>query len=220
MTAADDLQYVRSTGDLRSTFREEARSFFILSLMNIVFAALAMAFGISAVVVNIPQLADGGGILPLVSLLLGGIAAAVGIWWLAGSAGILGDVDDLRDEARALQESDEEILRLMIGMMALYRERRPTVRRMILVSRIGGAIFLFLGVVRAIQLAGLAGSMGGALETYAVYLGIGGVIVTAGMAAAALLVSILFARYAAAWEGRLEETARAEGALKSTLERD
>ncbi len=218
MRADGDLPYV--TEEFRSTFHAEARSFFMLSLMNIVFAAMAVAFGISAVVVNVPQLAAGMGILPLLSLLLGGIAAAVGIGWLAESAQILGDVDDLRDEANGLQEGDEDLLRLMIGMMALYRERRPTVQRMILVSRIGGAIFLFLGVVRAIQLAGLAGSMGSALETYAVYLGIGGVLVTAGMAAAALLVSILFSRYAAAWEDRLAETARAEAALQGTLERD
>ena len=201
------------TENLRSRFNAEVRSFFTLSLVNIVFAAITMAFGIAGVVTGIQQLValQGVELVSLSTFPLGVIAAVVGIWWLTQSAKILSDVNDLRDEAEKLPEtsSDEESLRLMIEMMALYRDQRTTVQRMILFSRIGGAVFIGLGVANVIS----------AISTVPLQpLQLVGAPLNIAIGFAAFYVSILFGRYSAAWESRLDETARAEAALKQTME--
>jgi hypothetical protein len=157
-----------------------------------------------------------------VYLLLGGIATIVGLWWLPKGAEVLGDVADIREEADALKSrgNDEEVLRLMIRMMALYRDRRETVQRMVLISRVGGGIFLLSGVFNLIRFIMLVTRMGSPMETFAIILGIIGRGITVGMGGAALLVSFLFGKYSTAWEARLADSTRAEAVLTQRMEQE
>jgi len=175
--------------------------------MNIIFAALTMAFGMSAVILGILGLVGAGdGLLSsLVSLLLGGAAFIIGIRWIMASAGILGEVGDLRREARALNGggTDEDVRRLMVRMLGIYRDRKTTVERMLLVAKIGGAVFLLIGGYN------LAIALGGAENPFVLY---GGVIAAAmnfGIGIAALFLSVLFGKYRAAWGVRLRESEKA-----------
>jgi hypothetical protein len=215
---------IRMTERIQRAFYEELRGFFALAVMNIVFAALTMAFGISIVVTQVFPMLEAGEIQIASSayLLLGGIAAIVGLWWLPKSAEVLGDVADIREEVHALNDrvNDDESLRLMIGMMALYRDRKETVQRMVLISRVGGAIFLLSGVFNLIRFIMLVTRMGSAMDTFALSLGIIGMGITVGMGGAALLISFLFGKYSAAWEARLAESTRAEAVLTRSMEQE
>jgi hypothetical protein len=146
---------------------------------------------------------------------LGGGAFVVGIRWVLESAGILSDVADLRREAGALDESsDEDLLRVMIGMMGVYRERRETVERMILIAKVGGAVFLVFGGWNLVT------ALAGAHDTFVLYGGLVAAAMNLGIGGAAILVSRLFGRYRAAWEARLGESAKAETALTARMEQD
>ncbi len=205
------------TDDMQTACSRELRSFFFLSVANLVFAAMTMAFGLSGVVSGVAGIAGAGGVAPfsLASLALGVVAGVVGIRWVLESAGVLSDVTDLQEEAAARDESgDEDVLRIMIGMMGIYRDRRETVERMILVAKIGGAVFLVLGGLN------LATALGGAQEPFVLYGGLVAAALNLGVGGAALFVSRLVGRYRAAWEARLGESAKAEAALTAAMERD
>ncbi len=202
---------------MRKTCARELRSFSRLSVANIVFAAMAMAFGVSGAVTGITAMVGAGEIIPVsfVSLLLGGAAFVVGIRWIRESARVLHDSSDLRREARTLDaSSDEDVLRIMIGMMGVYRDRRVTVERMILIAKVGGAVFLGLGV------SDLVTALGGAHDPVVLYGGFVAAVLNIVIGVAALRVSLLVGRYRAAWEARLRESAKAEAALTATMEQD
>lgn len=211
--------------DISGTFHEELRSFFALSVLNIVFAALTMALGISTVTTQAARMiAEGAYVLSSPGLLLGVIAAVVGFMWLPESARMLGDVTSLQDEARTAEgNGDEAGLRLMIGMIALYRNQRSTVQRMILVSKAGGAVFLVLGLFNlAIVLMAFAARppLAGASDPVMLAVGVAGAAINIAIGVAALYTSILIGRYSSAWEARLEDSERAGSVLDRTLERD
>jgi hypothetical protein len=152
------------------------------------------------------------------------IVTVVGFMWLPESARMLSDVTSLQDKARASEGGGEESdLELMIEMIAIYRNRRSTVQRMILVSKAGGVIFLVLGLFNmAIVLMAFAAQppMTGASDPVMLVAGMLGAAVNIAIGVAALYTSVLFGRYSTAWEARLDESMRAEAALTHALEQD
>lgn len=205
-----------------TAFHAELRSFFALALLNIVFAALTLAFGVSIVVTQASALLGAGTVQPgpAAYLLLGGGAALVGLWWLPKGAQVLGDVDDIREEAEtSVDRGPEEALRLMVRMMALYRDQREVIERMVLVSRIGGVVFLLAGALNLVGLVAQVVETDGAAAP-STPIGVAGVAVTLGMGVVALVVSALFEKYRAAWETRLAESDRVDAILDRQMERE
>lgn len=210
------------TVEIETTFHEELRSFFALALLNIVFAALTLAFGVSIVITQVLALLDAGTvqIVPVAYLLLGGVAAVVGLWWLPRSAEVFGDVEDLQEAEARADHDTEEMVRLMVRMMALYRDRRELVGGMVLVARIGGAIFLLVSVINLVRLVVQVTGPAGTGAPLTIPIGIAGIAVTAGMGVAALLISVLFGRYSAAWDTRLAESDRVGKILTQVLRQE
>lgn len=211
------------TDETGTAFHEELRSFFALALLNIVFAALTLAFGISIVVTQALALLAAGTIQTGSDayLLLGASAAVVGLWWIPKSAQVFGDVEDIQEEAEALTDhSTEEVLRLMVRMMALYRDQKEVIGRMVLVSRIGGAVFFLVSVFNLIGLVAQVTGTDSATEPFTISIGIAGIAVTIGMGVAALVVSALFGKYSAAWDSRLAESDRVDAILDQKMEQE
>ncbi|MDD1670388.1 MAG: hypothetical protein LUQ67_03615 [Methanomicrobiales archaeon] len=200
------------------TFAFELRSFFALCLLSLVFGALALAFGLQFIVTAILGMATTGdfGILPFLQALIGWAGAVIGFRWILSSAGILKGVNRIRREYTALGKpvSGEAITGLIIRMMAHYRENWKTIWRMNLISTVGGAIFLALGLANLLQ--GITGLTGAANISALLPFLAAAINLTIGLVC--LFLSSWFRRYARAWELRLIEASRWEENLKQSME--
>jgi hypothetical protein len=199
---------------LSDQFTGELRSFFILSLLNVVFGAQALAFGIQFIVTAMLALMEEGAamLIPGIQALAGGVLVVLGLRWILSSVHILSGVTKLRRARRNIEDSapDEILTRLIIRMMAHYRENRETIRVMTLICILGGLLFLALGTVNLIQ-AFAEGTGSGSTSLIAA-----GINLTIGTVS--ILSSFGFRTYAAAWDLRLAEASRSEAALQNVLE--
>ena len=200
------------------TFAFELRSFFALCLLSLVFGALALAFGLQFIVTAILGMATTGdfGILPFLQALIGWAGAVIGFRWILSSAGILKGVNRIQRAYTALEKpvSGEAITGLIIRMMAHYRENWKTIWRMNLISTVGGAIFLALGLANLLQ--GITGLTGAANISALLPFLAAAINLTIGLVC--LFLSSWFRRYARAWELRLIEASRWEENLKQSME--
>jgi hypothetical protein len=215
-------------------FAAELRSFFSLCLLNLVFGAMILAFGVQFIVTSVLALAEGEASLGFaaVQVLAWGAIAFLGLRWILSSVKVMRGVTVIRREYRALEEpvSGEALTGLIVRMMAQYRENRQAVRRMTLICTLGGAIFLALGVLNL--LAGISAAMAGTGPLYIFLVqagltsGIGRSLflsfVAAGINLAIGIVSLRlsswFRRYSRAWDLRLAEASRSGEALRHALE--
>lgn len=199
----------------------ELRSFFVLCVLNLVFAAMLMAFGMQFIVTSVLAMAEAGILqwFPVFQVLVGWAAAVVGLRWIISTATIMEGVTEIRSEFEALEEpvSPEAFTGLILRMMAHHRENWKTIWRMNLICTLGGAVFLALGVLNLFQgISALLSARGMvslvlAIVAAGINLTIGGVC---------LLFSSWFRRYSRAWERRLIEASQSEEALRHAMEQE
>ncbi len=205
--------------DLRKQFEEEIRNFWTLALLNLVFAAITMAFGISFVVTRLLEMVQAGTpeLLSVVIVAVGFFAAGLGLKWMLSSVQIFRGVKEIKSGYDALAGVTEEtITGFIIRLTAQYREKRATIRMMILVCTIGGCCFLGLGILNGIQFLG--GITSGTFTMN--YLLVPSALLALGIGVVSLLNSIYFRRYSFIWDLRLQEAARTGEILEKTLEQD
>ncbi len=209
------------TKDLTNDFKAELRSFFALSLFNMVFGALAMAFGILFIVTAGVALQNNAlRTIPLFIQVLVGVAAAVlGLRWILSTTKIFRGVNEVRKEYRAAEKPvpGETLTRLIVRMMAHYRENKMTIRAMTVICAIGGLIYLALGITNIFQ--GVAWLQApGSVNPPALAFLAAGINLTIGLVS--LFSSTWFHRYSASWDARLDEANRSEEILKRTLDQE
>ena len=233
-TIMDPAMTEKTLQETSQNFASELRSFFALCVLNLVFGALILAFGVQYIVTSVLALVEGGSSLAVaaVQVLAWGAIAFLGFRWILSSVEVMGSVAEIRDEFRALEEpvSGETLTGLIIRMMALYRENREAIRLMTLVCTLGGIIFIVLGLLNLV--AGISALVAGTgpLYPFMVRAGLTGGIgespffsfLAAGINLAIGMVSLLlsswFRRYSRAWDLRLEEASRSEEALRHAME--
>ncbi len=207
------------TNTTYSHFRSELNSFFALIVLNLVFGALAMAFGIQFIVGSVFGQTGPLGI-PVVRVFAGAVAMVsfgLGLAWVISSAEILEGIEGIFSEFWYRNEPiPGEILTCgIVGMVSQYREHKDTIQRMILVCTLGGCCFLILGIVNSLEF--LSVSLSGGAFTLNNYLLIPAALVTLGIALVSLLSSYYFGKFAKAWDLRLAETVRSENLLERTF---
>jgi hypothetical protein len=199
-------------------FKSELNSFFALSLLNIVFGALAMAFGVQFIVSSVLGL-TGGQSLPLriVSGSISMVCFGLGIAWIISSVEIFEGIEGIRTESKDWTGpvSDETLTSGIVQMIAHYRENRKTIRMMILVCTLGGFCFLVLGIINSMEFFSISLSSG--RFTLNSYLLIPSALLTLGVALASLLSSYYFSNFSRVWDLRLQETVRSEDTLKKSM---
>jgi len=133
----------------------ELHVFLILSTVNIIFGALTMAIGISTFINNIQMIIpfEEGFFLNSFFIIYGGIASIIGIWWIILSVSNLDFITDLKIDLYKKRKniSDEYITKSIIQMVSYYRENNKTIRRMIIISKIGGYFFILIGILSIIN---------------------------------------------------------------------
>jgi len=208
-----------------SQFRTEIRHFFLISLLNLVFAAIAIALGVQYIVTAIigqtlDPLIPGFPVIPGMRMLTGVIAMCcfvLGIRWILSTVRIFkGTViikDDLRKGGDAI--TDNRLTCLIVRMLAHYRDNRRTIRTMILVCTLGGVCFFVLGMANSLKVLSI--SSGGFAFTLDNLLLIPAMLLTLGISLASLFSSYYFSKFAQVWEQRLREINESECALKQKL---
>jgi len=207
------------TDETLTRFKSELNSFSILVLMNLVFGALVMAFGVQFIVTSVSGLTNGQSLslLRIVAGSLSMVCFGLGISWIISSVEILDGIDSIRSEFKDLTGpvSDETLTSGIVGMMAHYRGNKKTIRTMILVCSLGGFCFLALAIINSMEFFSISLSSG--RLTLNNYLLIPSVLLTLGVALVSLLSSYYFTHFSRAWDQRLQETARYEDTLKKSL---
>ncbi len=210
---------------LREQFKGELRTFFTLSLLNLVFAALAMAFGVTIIVQQATSMAGAlrAG-LPVyaspVILVVAVLAFLLGLKWITASARIFGGIEEIREASTALagQGTEEEVTGLIIRMITHYRENRQVIEQMILVCTLGGCCFLVLGILNSVEFVSTGVSSGMFRVDLLDSLLLPSALITLCMGLVSLLNSFLFWKYSSVWDRRMEEITRSEAELQRTME--
>lgn len=204
--------------ETKEKFKKELWSFFGLTILNLVIAALAMGLGISTTLTNLFGMIESSQIQAIMVLLMaiGIMATIAGLYWLLQIAEIIDGVDDLKTAYDGLRDGDgEEATGLFVKMLAYYRSNKSIVSRMILLGRVGGILFLLVGGIGMLQ-AGASMVSSGVLTENLTQL-LGGVTAFA-VGIAGFVISRYFSIYSKIWDTRLQETAHIEETLKQKLE--
>ena len=199
-------------------FRNELTALFVIVVLNIVFGALAMAFGVQYMVSSVSGQAAGQSIiLRMVAGSVAMICFGLGIAWIISSVTIFDGIEELREEFQDRKKpvSDETLTSGIIRMMAHYRQNTKTIHTMILVCTLGGFCFLTLGIINSLEFFSISLSSG--QFTMNNYLLIPAALLTLGIALVSLLSSYYFSKFSRTWDLRLMETARSEEMLKKSL---
>lgn len=202
-----------------SQFRTEIRHFFLISILNLVFAAIALAFGVQYLVTAI--LAQGADPATAGFRILTGAVALVcfglGTGWILATIRIFEGIEEIKDdlETEGTAITDNRLTCLIVRMLAHYRDNRKTISTMILVCTLGGGCFFVLGIANSIK--GLSVSPAGFAFTPDNLLLIPAMLFTLGIAFASLLSSYYFSKFSKVWDGRLHEIETSECTLKEKL---
>jgi hypothetical protein len=206
-------------------FRTEIRHFFLVSLLNLVFAAIAIATGVQYVVTAIlgqtlDPVMPGFPVIPGFRIFTGAIALVcfgLGIRWILSTVriyeGIVMIKDDLMSDGDAI--TDERLTCLIVRMLSHYRDNRRTIRTMILVCTLGGVLFFVLGIAHSLKVLSVTAT--GFAFTLDNLLLIPAMLLTLGISLASLLSSYYFSKFSQVWENRLHEIGESECALKQKL---
>lgn len=210
------------TDTVERRFRRELNTFFGVTLLNVVFAAQAIALGIAYVVAAVIGTTEVPAD-PALRVLAGALALAcfgLGLAWVRSSARVLRGVTSIRRSFRGRPGpvSEEALTGGIVGMIAHYRENRSTIRTMVRVCTAAGFGLLALGVVVGLESASVSLS-GGSVTLNGPAL-ISSALLALGIGLVSLLSSYYFSRFSRVWDLRLEETARSEERLKSAMGMD
>jgi hypothetical protein len=190
--------------------QQEVNSFVSLALINIVFSAVAMGLGISIIVPNIISMVTTQSVLfpQIVFVAIGGLASVFSIKWLISSAELFEVSDELKEDYAKNKTLDEEAQTgLIVKMMAYYRENKPTLKKMMSVSRIAGICFLISGAFTIITAVTNAST---GVQLMDVGTQVLGASINFAIAAVGFIIPHFFGKYTKIWDKRIEKNAKAE----------
>ena len=200
--------------------QHELNSLLGLLIINLLCTGLAFAFGVYFLMPNLIQMATTQTIqIDQVGLaILGALAFAIAFRWLISTAELIDVQDDLKTDLRSYKEKptldDETLTALIVKMTAAYRENKPTLKRMMTISKVACALFA-LGASVAV-IGAIAGALTGT-PLWNTSLMLVNAAICYGVAAAAYVIPHFFGKYATIWDSRLDSADKAEVQLEKIL---
>ncbi len=200
-------------------FKTEITNFYVVSLLNIVFSALAIAFGVQYGVTAITGTADISDTIAIRILtgMVAMISFGLGISWLLATIRVFEDMESIREILCSKKEivSEDLITCLIVRMLAHYRERKQMIRSMIRVSLIGGGCFIIFGIEAGLDIFwSLSGGSGMTIQTIVSLIGM---ILMLGVGSASILSSLYLRRFTRVYDRRLHEIDASECTLQEKL---
>ena len=200
-------------------FQRELRSLYALAIINIAFSGLAMAFGVSTSIQNIFTLIASKELMlyQIPRTVIGVIAFGVSLRWLISSAEILNEADEIRDDYEEKREnvSNEVLTGLIVQMTSYYRQNKTKIKKLQVVSAVGGICFLISGTL---TLVNILPSLMMESSLWIITFQILGVALIFGIGIAGLLITHFFNKYSSTWDYRLRKSADAEKTLEKHIE--
>ena len=200
--------------------QQELNSLLGLLIINLLCSGLALAFGVYFLMPNLIQMATTQTIqIDQVGLaILGALASAIAFRWLISTAELIDVQDDLKTDLRRYKEKqtldEESLTALIVKMTAAYRENKPTLKRMMTISKVACALFA-LGASVAV-IGAIAGAITGT-PLWNTLMMLVNAAICYGVAAAAYIIPHFFGKYATVWDTRLEGADKAEVQLQKML---
>ncbi len=200
-------------------FSAELNGYFLLVVINLVFASLAVATGVQYMVWSTIHGTGGveAGVPGMAMAMLSMICFGLGISWVITCARILSGITEIRNECRKYEgEVTPEVLTSwIIRTIAHYRENRKQVNTMRYVCLLGGFCFLGLGLLGGIQsLSAGPASISITLDSLRV---IPLALLALIIALISLMSSLRFGNFKKSWDGRLEDIGRYEEELEVNM---
>jgi hypothetical protein len=201
-------------------FVGELWSFYILSFLNVVFAALVIAFGVQFIVTSVPALTEGETsiVFPAIQILLGGATVVLGLRWILASVQIFSGIEQLRDEWSGLEDPvpDETITGLIIKLISNYRENRETIQTMIITGIFCGFFLLILGIIHSLEFLSFSFSSG--TFTIDIHRVIPSTFPAYFIAIVSLFSAAFFKKFSKVWDLRQQKIDHSEEKLQHVLE--
>lgn len=209
------------TDTIHSRVLRELDSFYIITLLNVVFGALAMAFGIQYMVSSVLGMTGGEpfSLFRILTAAVSMVGFGLGLSWLLSSVKIMNGLSDIRTivKDRKAPLLDEILTGAIVRMIAHYREHRKTIQTMILVCTLGGFCFLALGIMSSIEFFSFSLTTGTITLNSALL--IPSALLTLAIAMVSLASSWYFSKFSKDWDLRQGEISLSEQALANALRR-
>jgi hypothetical protein len=196
--------------------KKEMKHFMTLVVMSIAFGGMAMAFAISSITTNAFALTTtiSNIFLNILLIAISLIVAYLAIRYIISTVEVFDKFDEIQEnEVGEKNRTREKLTERIVKLMSLYRDEKPQIKRMILISKIAGVCFL---VNALIQTATLIFNL--TTGTAEVIPAVGGIIVSIVMSAVGFFIPSSFRKYAVCWDERLVRSIEAEKKIASFME--
>jgi hypothetical protein len=151
-------------------------------------------------------------------VILGFIVFIVAIRWLMSSAKIIDVTSKLNTSLSKHKKNktlnDEAITGLIVKMTAAYRENKPTLKLMTLISKIAGVCF---AIAACLALATAVTGIATNVPLWSTIIQLSNMAISFATAAACFIIPHFFGKYSQIWDERLKETVKAEIELEKQL---
>jgi hypothetical protein len=196
--------------------KKEMKHFMALTVMSIAFGGIAMAFAISSITTNALALTTTISNIflniPLIAISL--IVASLALYYIISTVEIMSKFDEIHeDESGEKNQTREKLTERIVKLTGLYRDEKPQIKRMILISKVAGFCFLANALI---QTATLIFNL--TIGTAEVIPAVGGIIVSIVMSAVGFFLPSSFRKYAVCWDERLVRSIEAEKKIASFME--
>ncbi|MBE3122084.1 MAG: hypothetical protein IMZ43_02545 [Thermoplasmata archaeon] len=196
--------------------KKEMKHFMALVVMSIAFGGIAMAFAISSITTNALALTTTISNIflniPLIAISL--IVASLALYYIISTVEIMSKFDEIQEDgAGEKNQTREKLTERIVKLMSLYRDEKPQIKRMILISKIAGVCFLANALIQTTTLI-----FNLATGTAEVIPAVGGIIVSIVMGAVGFFIPSSFRKYAVYWDERLVRSLEAEKKIATFME--
>lgn len=192
------------------------KHFMALVVMSIAFGGMAMAFAISSITTNAFALTTtiSNIFLNILLIAISFIVAYLAIRYIISTVEVFDKFDEIQEgEVGEKNRTREKLTERIVKLMNLYRDEKPQIKRMILISKIAGVCFLVNALLQtAILIFNLT------TGTAEVIPAVGGIIVSIVMSAVGFFLPSSFRKYAVCWDERLVRSIEAEKKIASFME--
>jgi glucan phosphoethanolaminetransferase (alkaline phosphatase superfamily) len=196
--------------------KKEMKHFMALVVMSIAFGGMAMAFAISSITTNAFALTTtiSNIFLNILLIAISFIVAYLAIRYIISTVEVFDKFDEIQeDEVGEKNRTREKLTERIVKLMGLYRDEKPQIKRMILISKIAGVCFLANAFIQTATL--IVSLTTGTAEVISAVVGI---LVSIVMSAVGFFLPSSFRKYAVCWDERLVRSIEAEKKIASFME--
>ncbi|MEM3743609.1 MAG: hypothetical protein QXO23_02450 [Candidatus Methanomethyliaceae archaeon] len=197
-------------------FARELKSFHHLTILSLIFGAIAMAISLAFVVSNIMAFINQNSIIHIIPTIIGLLTFSFAMRWLLAAVDVMDGVDEIKDEYTKIKEaaSDELITGLIVKMLAHYRAKKPTISKLVLLCKVAAICFIMNGLLVLSQ--AILNNPTNALELTS---SLAATLINWGIGIVGLFIPHSFQNYSSCWEVRAQFSAMVEKELEFLIER-